>query len=153
MTTKVPNSMLEEFTAKACFKASLGGTDAALPTNSVQVIPFNTSAINVGNHFNPANYRFTPPAGVYRLNARTFTSSAVDDTESGTISIYKNGTAVATTAGYAFKTNGFINLAVSVLVTANGTDYFDARYFSFNLAGTRTLEGDPLYTSFEGEVL
>lgn len=150
MTTKVPNSMLEEFTAKPCFKATLGGTDAVLPTNSTQVIPFNTPTINVGNHFNATTRRFTPPAGVYRLDARTFTDAAVDNTESGTISICKNGTAVATYAGYAIKTGGVINLAVSTLVAANGTDYFDARYFSFNLGGTKTLEGDPLYTTFEG---
>lgn len=34
-----------------------------------------------------------------------------------------------------------------------GTDAFDVRYFSFTLAGTKIIEGDALYTSFEGEAL
>lgn len=95
MITAVPNSMLSEFAAKVCFKATLGGADAVVPTNTSTLIPFNTAAINVGDHFATGTSRFTPPAGVYRLSLRGAQATTVAAGEGIRVSIFKNGSGLA----------------------------------------------------------
>lgn len=153
MLTKVPNAMLEEFTAKPCFRATLGGTDAVLPANSTEVIPFSAEALDVGGYFDPVTYRFTPPAGKYRLSVRGAQLDATADNEILRVSLFKNGAAIASQIYHGILTGSSIPFSLSTVVEANGTDYFDARYFSFTLAGTKTIEGDVLYTAFEGEAV
>lgn len=151
MLTKVPNSMLEELTAKVCFKATLGGTDAVVPANASTVLPFSTEVFDVGGHFNTVAHTFTPPQGTYRLSVRGVQLDTTAANEQLYISIFKNGVVTARQVYHGIQSGSSIPFSLSTLVDTNGTDVFDARYFSFTLGGTKTIEGDVLYTVFEGE--
>lgn len=137
--------------SKVCFKATLDGADVVLPANVTNVIPFDSININVGNYFDAVTHRFTPPAGMYRLSVRSIQIGSAADTETVRASIFKNGVQEAAHYFYSVAPAGSIPFHLSVLVEANGEDYFDARFFSFNLAGTKTLDADPAYSVFEGE--
>jgi hypothetical protein len=137
--------------SKVCFKSTLGGADAVVPANVTTVLPFDTGEINVGGFFDPVTYRFTPPARTYRLSMRGLQLNTTAANEILRASIFKNGAPLASQIYHGIASGSSIPFSLSTVVDANGTDYFDARYFSFTLAGTKTIEGDPLYTVFEGE--
>jgi hypothetical protein len=137
--------------SKVCFKATLDGTDAVVPANTTTILPFNTEEINAGEFFDTGTYSFTPPAGTYRLSVRGLQLNTTADNEILRVSICKNDSPVASQIYHGIASGSSIPFSLSTVVEANGEDYFDARYFSFTLAGTKTIEGDPLYTVFEGE--
>lgn len=139
--------------AKPCFKATLGGTDAVVPADVTTIIPLNTADINVGDYFDTAAHTFTPRAGNYRLSVRGLQLGSTAANEILRISIFKNGVAIASQYSHGTTLGASIPFNLSTVVEAGGTDAFDVRYFSFTLAGTKTIEGDTLYTSFEGEAL
>lgn len=56
-------------------------------------IPFNTAAVNLGNHFNTSTYKFTAPVdGVYEFFARFLCGDgAASDASSGTVKMIVDG--------------------------------------------------------------
>ena len=107
------------------------GTPALSTTPQAMIMPVVNG--NSGNWYNPANGRWTPPAGKYHLygavggywNGGNLTTTA---------SLRKNGVTILTNSDSGF-TNAWGFCSVEANVDANGTDYFDL-WASVNTAAT-----------------
>tara|TARA_B100000989_G_C19531846_1_gene470466 strand:+ start:7327 stop:7854 length:528 start_codon:yes stop_codon:yes gene_type:complete len=87
-------------------------------------VPFNTAALNLGNHFNTSTYKFTAPVdGVYEFHARCLCGDAVNnDACSGSIDMMLDGSTKVTT-GHFNTTDAWENIALFKIIsmTANQT--------------------------------
>lgn len=112
-------------TAMPKFRAYLG-TNQTININSTTVLAFDTETFDTNSNYDTSTYRFTPTvAGYYRIYCKV-KGTNTNTNFLMTLSIRKNGTAIAT---YEF-INPYtdrMHEAVSVLVQMNGTtDYIDA---------------------------
>lgn len=87
-------------------------------------IPFNTAAVNLGNHFNTSTYKFTAPVdGVYEFYARFLCGDGSNaNLSSGTVKMIVDGS-TSITEGHFNCDDAWENISVSRIVslTANQT--------------------------------
>jgi hypothetical protein len=123
--------------------ASAGGDFCAVQTSGFAALTTTTTTLllnqilsgNSGGWYNPANGRFTPPAGRYciscGMSARNTTTAYIR------VLLRKNGTLIAsdedTTGAAAFSANPKLELTID----ANGSDWFDVQ--ADHSAGTSTI--------------
>lgn len=111
-------------------------------------ITLDNEIFDTNSNFDPTtNYRFTPTvAGYYQINAGLFynTSGA-----SGLMQmfIYKNGSAVASTAN-TLSAGGHVSLSLAQVVSMNGTtDYLELYTYNGNALSQTTSNGTYVYMS------
>jgi hypothetical protein len=151
------NFRFEAFTdtARAAFLAHKNGTNQTFPTGAATKVTYGTAEINVGAHYDTTDSRFTPPAGKYRLSAASGMQLAGSAGGLPPIEIRKNGVLVR--RGYGFGGGGyFCHAAVTCIVEANGTDYFEV--FETGTTGANTISnytilGGSEHTWFCGEAI
>jgi hypothetical protein len=118
-----------------------------IPNTTFTQVGFNTVTFNQNSSFNIATGRFTPPAGKYALMVNAGNTGSVDQAR-WLVMIYKNGVVLAsfnaTASGVAAQ-----NAHISVVVDANGTDYFEG-YVWQNSGGNYTLSNTAQDTFFCG---
>lgn len=115
-------------------------------------VNFNTEEFDTNSSYDPTtNYRFTPSvAGYYQLNANCF---AAGSTAGGaSVSIYKNGSAYATSTQTNTVSGTNIAVGVSTVVYANGsTDYFEV--YMLNNNGPYNMGSNNTLQSFSGALV
>jgi hypothetical protein len=89
---------------------------------------------NAGSWYNPANGRYTPPPGRYYLEG-TFTGS-YSSALHFYIALRKNGVIVQNNLETSGAASWYANLAISLVVDANGTDWFDLQVYCISAGGT-----------------
>lgn len=103
-------------------------TSGAGITTTPSVVVFSTVySGNVGSYYNPANGRFTPPAGRYRMTAGVnwYSSST---TIGAHIAFRKNGVQVNNAINNASQGTNYYALSIAEMTfDANGTDYFEVQ--------------------------
>lgn len=119
------------FVAQPSFLAKVDGVTTI---GALAKMPLSNAVINSGAYWNNSTQRFIPPAGIYsfRLNLSLAVSNS-----SGALYLYKNGVAVAEAAQGNSQT-WIINLSISTLDHANGTDYYEAYWQSPGATATPT---------------
>lgn len=132
---------------RAAFSANKGGTPQTVTATTETLVTFPNEDHDNGGFFNPANGRWTPPAGRYRISAGVLVAGTAAGANNAII-LRKNGTqirqgAVQTTGA------GSTTLVVDGVFYANGTDYFDVTVI-LTSAGTKTVTGATENTWFEG---
>ncbi|MBS7703169.1 C1q-like domain-containing protein [Chelatococcus asaccharovorans] len=116
--------------------AALNQANTGVGNGTINGFPFATVHLNVGNHYNPANSRFTAPiAGIYQFTASIGISgnSATVNAGSLSIGIRKNGTNIITVASSG---TYFIHKIESIITYLNQNDYVDVSFTMDALAGT-----------------
>jgi hypothetical protein len=100
-------------------------TTFSSPTSATVVAPNAVITGNSGSWYNPANGRYTPPAGRFLIRASIWLASA--STAVGVnVQLRKNGTTILAAAGQVPGSGSWYgDPEVEVLVDANGTDYFE----------------------------
>ena len=93
-------------------------------SGSVGLIPFDTAAYNIGNHYNTSTYRFTVPvSGTYILGAQIYNDNS---TQTG-LQIKVNGTGICE----VFHTRGidssyYVSNETCIVAYLNVNDYVEA---------------------------
>jgi hypothetical protein len=138
--------------AKVAFVANKNGADqTGIVTATWTKVTFSTEVFDQGGHFDTAQARWTPPAGRYRVVGEVLFSAAVVDQAQFTLAVYKNGAAHKQHAAVGSGTTA-LSVAVSAIVEANGTDYFEL-WANGGGAGNKTISGATISTWFEGSAL
>ena len=106
---------------KPVFRAELS-SDGTINTTET-LLPFDTISVDVGGYFDSAAHRYVPPSGLYCLKASVYLSASEADIVND-LRINKNGSQIAR---FRLRTgaSGSHTLFTSVIVEADGTDYFD----------------------------
>jgi hypothetical protein len=134
------------------FVAGKNGTDqTGVASATWTKVTFPTEVFDEGAHFSTVDGRWTPATGRYRVSAAVRFSANVVDQQQYLVAIYKNGTVFRQMSEQASGT-GVLDLAVSAIVEANGTDYFEI-WARGNGAGDKTISGATISTWFEGSAL
>ena len=124
------------------FKATMGGTNqTGIVDGQITKLNFTTLGPNVGIPYDTINARWTPRAGMVRFSA----SALWGNPSAGKIYLFiaKNNTLFA---GHEASSHA----AVDTLDYASGTDYYDCRTLIIAGGGPHTVNGQTLYTWFEG---
>lgn len=107
-----------DFTCSA-YTTGFGSTIATVVFGAGQVISGNT-----GGWYNPANGRWTPPAGRYHVFAQVSAALSTGATLI-TLQLRKNGTAIYGSSQTPSTANWYGDPQVALNLDANGTDWFD----------------------------
>jgi len=152
----VPASPAANMTSPGGEFAAVNSGGFGLPVNTPTVIGPNTVQTgNSGGWYNPANGRYTPPAGRYFIFG-TFSAGAPGGASGLQISFRKNGVAIG---GYSWGTSGSANwnegATNAQIVDASGTDYFElvllsgissnvssVQFMAFPISGIKGPPGD-----------
>ena len=113
-----------------------------------EIFPFDNTTLNVGNHFNTSNYRFTAPvAGTYFFGCH-LRSAISGETRVVRIMLRKNGTQqwdLASIGGGAspnISGGDHMGLEGSTIINAAANDYFDLQVSSeLSISGTMYFDG------------
>ena len=130
------------------FKASIQTQSATrTTTNTETVTPYDTTQLNIGNHYNTSNYRFTAPvAGNY------FFSLTQNKVGKLIIYIRKNGSNFH--AGEFLQDTGgaWEHCTISCVIPLAATDYVEASFKLVNNSSTQYAwnGGSALWDSFSG---
>jgi hypothetical protein len=122
-TLWVPLSAIGQTLAVPAFQAFINNAVVWATGSITKVTSFLTPTVNVGNYWDSVNSRWIPPAGTYVISGQGQISPGA--TAGLTLYLYKNGVQyaqsweVSAAAGYTSSPN------FSVVVQANGTDYFE----------------------------
>ena len=112
---------------QSAFGAYASANQTGLASGAATKISLNTEEFDTDNHFDSVtNYRFTPTAGTYQISAACAMNNAAAFTNAQLV-LYKNGSAFKSLASHqdSSSSTGAIQISGSVLVQANGTDYFE----------------------------
>ena len=103
-----------------CFTAS---TSSA--TTGPGILPFNSTQINVGSHFNTSTYRFTAPiAGKYFFHYHNNHDVGSAGSPSALyVDFYKNGSTIGVHRMYTYYTGGWEELSGCTILDLNANDY------------------------------
>ena len=133
---------------QSSFSAHKNGTNQGSITDTTKVkVTFGTELYDYQSNF--ASDKWTPPVGRIHIDACIQYIAAVGNFHS--IIIRKNGVDFKSTA---FTKTSSLNLSVPISIDddANGTDYYEV--FAYQTGGgTQTINGDDLYTFFNGHSL
>ena len=133
------------------FSAYLPAGSFVMASATPYLIPFNTVSWNFGSLFNgaPGNYLWTPPAGRCSLSAAYYATGQTAANYQ-MIMIYKNGARRFANQVYPAAAAG--SVALTVIETCNGTDYFQVVGQAISAAGA-TLSSDNSLTYFIGSMI
>lgn len=126
------------------FAANKDGASQAVTAGSVTKVTFPAVDFAAGGSFSSSAW--TPPAGRYRITVHLAFFGAGAG-ESVSARILKNGTAIR--QSFVLAGSGTQTVAVTAIVTANGSDVFEAGIL-FDGSGSRTVAGAAENTWFEG---
>ena len=146
---KVNNSGQMTVPNQPMFKASIN-TSAANPrttTNTIYVTPYDTTQLNVGNHYNTSNYRFTAPvAGNYWFS--------ISQNKIGMVIVYfyKNGNVFHAGEFLQDSAPNWEHCTISCMIPMAASDYVEARTRLNNNSGTQYgfNGGSTTWDSFSG---
>jgi hypothetical protein len=134
------------------FRAHKNNVDqTGIITATYTKLTFGTEAFDQGGYYDISTSRWTPPAGICRLNLVAHLSGGQVDDGAVQAAIYKNGTILAevTTRNGGANT---ISSPVTILDAPNGTDYYEA-YFRATGTGNKTVSGATYLSWFEAEMI
>lgn len=121
----------------------------------IEIITFPTKEFDVGNHFDTATNRLTPPAGKHALSV-SLVSRGNNGGPSDRIiraELRKNGTIVAVGYGLARFFSEAANPTIFTEVEANGTDYFQVSASQASFGGAFIVVGESYETWFCGHAI
>lgn len=107
---------------RACFVARKVDAQSLTTATFVKIV-FPSASINVGGHYDEANSRWKPPAGIVELDA-SISFSGMTTGQLVNACIYKNGTLLARTRRNC--SAAIEGVSVSVMDEASGDDYYEA---------------------------
>lgn len=125
-------------TERVCFYAMKTANQSI---STAGVLVFNDEKVDIGSYYDPATYRWTPPAGFYEvtLSCQLQTSSSPSGlgpngevyygstSYAGTVAIRKNGTIIASARAEIWSNpSEYAHASVTAILEMNGTDYVDA---------------------------
>lgn len=137
-----------------CFRAHKNGTDqSGVAYLTFTKVTFGTEAFDQGGYYDTATSKWTPPAGKVLVTTNITLSAGMVDQQTLYGVIYKNGAALAQNNAHLSGTNAK-GVSVSVIDSANGTDYYEAYvYVTTGTPPPTTIDGLAIRTYFQGAVL
>lgn len=135
---------------KTAFLANKNGTGQNPPGNK---ITFTNEVFDIGGYYDAENSRWTPPAGKYFISVSA--GHGMGPSGEFTLHIWKNGVSIATDVRMRTP-SGFITgltSSVSVMVEANGTDYFEAGQSNSEGNSGYSIDGQTTRTWFCGHAI
>lgn len=138
---------------KIAFIANKNDVDQSVSGGvNLQKVTFTNEVRDEGGFYDTANSRWTPPAGVHVINAQV---GWLIGTGNRTIRavVYKNGSPYRYSPGsYSDRDDVIVYDGISVMVEANGTDYFEI-YIATTDVLSSDIDGDVLRVWFSGHAL
>jgi hypothetical protein len=136
--------------ALSAFSAHKNGTaQTAIAPTTYTKVTFTTEDFDLAGDYDAANSKWTPRAGKYLLTLGLLCSAGAVDGQWITAAIYKNGSLhkeISARVGTSVGTEG---VGFTCLVAANGSDYFEAYFYSTG-TGDKSLSGNATDTFFQG---
>jgi hypothetical protein len=135
---------------RACFRAHKNNVDqTGIATATWTKLTFGTEEFDIGGYYDAAISRWTPPPGKYVIQAQALPQpSGLVAGQYILTDVYKNGAAVCGGVSRATGANAEVTSQASVVVDANGTDYFEI-FFYHTKGSNHTVLGDPVATWFQ----
>lgn len=137
--------------AMPAFRAHKNGSaQTGIADNTPTKLTFGTEAFDIGGHYDTTNSRWTPPAGRYLITATIRNNgTSIADLDPIAVMIYKNG---SLDCDGRFRANGTgaQGHAVTNVVEANGTDYFEIYYLADTGGSATQIDGTATQTWFSG---
>lgn len=134
--------------ASASFSASKNGVDQNFSASTQTKVTFTTEVFDVGSYYDAANSRWTPPVGKYLISIGA-TLPVVSDQKNVQVSLYKNGVALyGAFLTSSTPSNSSVTASGSWIVTANGSDYFEA--YIWASTASPSVSGDVTLSWFQG---
>lgn len=112
-------------------------------------LTFTTEVYDVGNVYDAANSKWTPPAGLIHIDAGMFFTSGLTIGSNASISVFKNGAQYKQQSRPMSAADG--GLGISVDDQANGTDFYEI-FVQGSSASTLIVSGSVAITWFMGHV-
>ncbi len=151
LLSTAPNT-LRNFWAPPRCKATLSADQTGVASATWTKVTLNSESQDVGNYFDTTNKRWTPPKGRIGISAAARFSAGLQDQQTYACAIYKNGAIFKCGAFFHSSGTGVIDPTVMVYDDASGTDYYEMWCYGVS-AGTLTLQGNAVFTWFEGQWL
>jgi hypothetical protein len=129
-------------------RAVKSADQTGVPSGALTKVTYNTEVFDTDNHYNPSTSVWTPRAGFVDIKAKVNIVAGVVDQATYQIYIFKNGAQLEGAVDYA-SGNATIQVSVSVIDQANGTDYYEVYVYAAG-AGTKTIDSGASVTSFVG---
>lgn len=142
------------FVTSPAFRAHKNG---ALPTRVTDItltkVTFGTEAFDIGGYYDTATSKWTPPAGTVLVTANIALDNGMADQQYLLGLIYKNGVEIARRGTQVSGASTPPYVSVSVIDSANGTDYYEAYFYVSPGTGPSEYSGASAYTFFQGAIL
>lgn len=106
-------------------RANANGATQAVPPAIATKLNFGAATSDSWSYFDTAQSRWTPPAGVYHVDAHAYFTTNVADGDILNLSIRKNGATTEIINSYGAVKAGTLAGGLSGIIIANGTDYFE----------------------------
>jgi hypothetical protein len=124
-----------------CFRADKNGVDqTGVASITFTKITFANEVEDVGNHYDAANSRYTPAAGLYLFTANVLFSAGVQDQGEYFLALYKNGAIAYSGTTLRGSGTNYDAPDVTALDRASGTDVYEIYAFGRS-SGTLTVQG------------
>lgn len=130
------------------FSAYMSGP-ATCPVNAITKLPIDTEVADIGNHFDVAAHRYTPPIGAVTFTAQAL-ATTFDPAEIVALRLVKNGATTVPISQNVFAVNGaFYTAQLSHIDYAAGTDYYEVFIYTSPAAATAVvINGNLANTNF-----
>lgn len=137
--------------ARPAFSAHKNGSNQGSITSQTDTkLTFETEAFDIGGYFDTTNSRWTPPAGRVVLTAVVQVSGTIQQFGAASVLIYKNGSLYKTGVVEYGGNTGATAAGITVIDSANGTDYYEAWVNGWASSGSLTVSGTSTATYFQG---
>ena len=124
-----------------------GGSPQEITTDAPTVVTWPAVDVDIGEHFDTATGRWTPPRGNWRINASILFFGGITG-ETNALQVRINGTVVKQDQHETVSSSGSQSLKIAADLYFDGTDYMDV-VVDFNGAGTKTVTGATTNTWLE----
>jgi hypothetical protein len=136
------------------FVANLSANQTGIASATSTVIAWDTAPLDVGGHFDTANHRWQPPAGLVLMSAQIrIQSGLINAGTLGFIQLRKNGVVIRNAQVVEPVNNSQMVIGITVVDQANGTDAYDTCVFTTTTSGTYDVAGAATAAYFQGCVL
>lgn len=145
------SSATPSWKSKVTVSAYVNTAQTGIVDNTFTLVEFNAEQWDVGGYFDSTtNFRWTPPAGRYRISIQVRMSTA-GVIEWSQVRLLKNGSTFITFASILPATNTTGYAYGSIVVEANGTDYFEVHARSNTTGATWGISAGSDVTWFQAE--
>jgi len=105
-----------------------------------------------GGYFDLANSKWVPPVGIVSITASMKGTGNINNGAYCYVGVYKNGSEFAL-AGQSQLNNSTAHCTITMIDSANGTDFYEAYAYLDSTTSTADVSSDDDFTIFTGRLI